>query len=347
MKIVAIDLGKRKSVAGVYETDGDQIRYLTVSSTPQSFHDLVVETAPDRVVIEIGPQAGWVHDVVTALDVEIEVANPSHEAWRWRSVRTKTDRQDALKLPRLSAAGQLPTVYMPRREVRDWRGLIKYRQSLVARRTAIKNSIRAMLTRMCLPMPSGASGWTRDSVARLHELAMIDDGQLWRTALAEDLQQLALVQQSIVRIEGELERIGRADDRVQLLKTIPGVGARLAETIVAVIDDPHRFDRGRRVGSYAGLTPRQFQSGNVNRQGRITSEGHRVLRSLLVQVAWLGLRHNRWMREVYERVRRGSEANKKIAIIAVARRLLIRCWAMLRDNTRWREPSRAALQLAA
>jgi transposase len=299
------------------------------------------------VVIEIGPQAGWVHDLVTALEIEIEVANPSHEAWRWRNVRSKTDRQDALKLARLSAAGQLPTVHMPPREVRDWRGLIQYRQSLVVRRTAIKNSIRAMLTRVCLPMRSGASGWTKESLSRLHELAMIDDAQLWRVSLAEDLQQFALVQQSIGRVERELERVARADDRVQLLKSIPGVGDRLAETLVAVIDDPHRFKRGRQVASYAGLTPRQFQSGSMNRQGRITGEGHRVLRSLLVQVAWLGLRHNPWMRTVYERVRRDSEANKKIAIVAVARRLLIRCWAMLRDETRWREPGRAALSLAA
>ncbi len=347
MRILAVDLGKQKSVACVYEADGERVEYQTVPSTPASLHDVLVEVQPDRVVIEIGPQAGWVHDIVTGMNLEIEVANPCHEAWRWRKVKSKTDRKDALKLARLSAANQLPTVYMPSPEVRQWRGQIQYRQTLVARRTAIKNSIRAMLMRMALTMPSGKSGWTKQSLARLHELATIGDGQLWRAALAEDLQQLALVIQSIARIERELDRVATESAGVQLLKTTPGVGDRLSEAIVAVIDDPHRFSRGRQVASYVGLTPSQFQSGSTNRQGRITGQGHRLLRSLLVQVAWLGLRHNPWMREVYERVRRGKDANKKTAIIAVARRLLIRCWAMLRDGTRWRDTSVASLKLAA
>ena len=347
MKLLAIDLGKQNSVSCIYSTVSTQAEYCTVPSTPESFHDLILNTSPDRVVIEIGPQAGWVHDLVSALEIEIEVANPSHEAWRWRKVKSKTDRKDALKLARLSASKQLPTVYMPPGEVRQWRAIIRYRQALVERRTAVKNSIRAMLLRVCIQMPGGASGWRKQSLERLHELAMVDDGQLWRACLAEDLQQLELLSKSITRIEHELERVSMNDTRVQQLKTIPGVGDRLAETIVAVIDDPHRFRRGREVGAYVGLTPRQFQSGGTDRHGRITGQGHSVLRSLLVQVAWLGLRHNPWIREVYERVRRGSATRKKIAIVAAARRLLIRCWAMLRDGTRWREAGRAALHLAA
>jgi transposase len=347
MKILAIDLGKRRSVGCNYEADGTRIGYVSVDTTPQALHDLIVKSAPDRVVIEVGPQAGWVHDLVTSLEIEIEVANPSHEAWRWRKVRNKSDRKDALKCARLSASNQLPTVHMPSRDVRDWRESIAYRCALRTRRTAIKNSIRAILTRLALPMANGSSAWTKKSLAYLHELATIDDGELWRASLAEELIQLETVERSITRIERELERRAHQDERVALLRTIPGVGPRLSETIVAVIDEPRRFRRSRQVASYVGLTPRQFQSGSMDRQGRISGQGHRLLRSLLVQVAWLGLRNNPWMREVYERVRRGTDSRKKIAIIAVARRLLIRCWAMLRDGTRWRDAGRVSLRLAA
>lgn len=347
MKILAIDLGQQKSVGCVYEAETGEHAYHTVRSTQEAIHELVTDTMPDRVVIEIGSTAGWVYDLVVALEIEIEVANPSHEGWRWRKVKRKTDRGDALKLARLSASSQLPTVYMPSPAVRQWRALIQYRQSLVQRRTAIKNSIRAMLTRHGLRWPGGPRGWTKSAMQRLHELAAIDDGQPWRITLAEDLLQLELQQQSIDRIEKELGRLAQQDKRVELLKTIPAVGDRLAETIVAVIDDPHRFRRGREVASYVGLTPRQFQSGSMNRQGRITGHGHRVLRSLLVQVAWLGQRYNPWMQKVYEQVRRGSDARKKIAIVAVARRLLVRCWAMLRDGTRWRGSEEATLRLVA
>jgi transposase len=234
---------------------------------------------------------------------------------------------------------------MPSPEVRQWRELINYRQTLIKRRTMLKNCIRATLTRIGLNLADGHKGWTQQSLQYLHELATVQDGRPWRAALAEELLQLDLMERSLVRIAGELARLAHKDERVQLLETIPGVGPRLAETIVAVIDDPHRFRRGGQVASYVGLTPRQFQSGSMNRQGGISGQGHRVLRSMLVQVAWLGLRHNRWMLEVYERVRRGSDARKKIAIVAVARRLLIRCWAMMRDGVRWR--SVQSLRLAA
>ena len=123
--------------------------------------------------------------------------------------------------------------------------------------------------------------------------------------------------------------------QVQLLQTIPGVGPRLAEAVVAYIDDPKRFKNGKQVGSYFGLTPRQFQSGSMDRSGGISGMGNALVRTLLVEVSWLGLRHNPWMRAIYERVMRGTKSRKKIAIVAVARRLLVVCWAMLRDNRRW------------
>jgi transposase len=76
----------------------------------------------------------------------------------------------------------------------------------------------------------------------------------------------------------------------------------------------------------------------MNRLGRITKRGSKLLRSLLVEVSWLSLRHNPWLRSLYERMHRGSKTRKKIAIVAVARHLAIYCWAMMRDGTAWRQP---------
>jgi len=77
----------------------------------------------------------------------------------------------------------------------------------------------------------------------------------------------------------------------------------------------------------------------VTGKGHISRAGNRLLRELLVEIAWLGVRHDTWMRGVYEEVRRGSDKRKKIAIVAVARRLLVKLWAMLRDGTPWKEPA--------
>lgn len=131
------------------------------------------------------------------------------------------------------------------------------------------------------------------------------------------------------------------------MQTIPGVGPRLAEALVAVIDDPGRFRNGKQVACYVGLTPRQYQSGSQDRQGGISGAGNHWLRSLLVEVSWLGRHSNPWMREVYERVCGGKASRKKIAIVAVARRLLIRCWAMLRDHESWSPPGGEDAALAS
>jgi transposase len=118
--------------------------------------------------------------------------------------------------------------------------------------------------------------------------------------------------------------------------TIPGVGRRTAEVIVTCLDDPQRFKDVRQVSSYAGLVPKQHQSGQTNRIGAITHRGSRLLRTALVEVAWAMLRYNTWALETYKRICGGQETRKKTAIVALARKLPVRCWAMLRDRKPWR-----------
>ena len=130
-----------------------------------------------------------------------------------------------------------------------------------------------------------------------------------------------------------------------MLETIPGVGSRTAETAVAYLGEARRFANGKQVSAYGGLVPRQFQSGETDRRGRITRRGPALLRKLLVECAWVMLRYNPWARAVYQRLSRGK-ARKKQAIVALARKLLVRCWAMLRDRTPWRTEPTAAPEAA-
>lgn len=344
--ILAIDLGKYNSVACDYciET-GDHV-FEKLPTRPQALHDLIVSRSPVRVVIETGNVAGWVKDLCETLDVPIEIANPNHEGWRWKNVKRKTDRDDALKLAKLSAVGQLPTIRLPDARTRQWRALIAYRGKLVRRRTAIKNSIRALLDRQGLWIAVGRSAWTAAGVQTLGELARpVDAGwtdDLWRGQLALELSALEQTMKMIQQVEQKLDAMGQADSRVQRLQTIPGVGPRLAEIVVATIDDPHRFKSRREVAAYAGLVPRQFESGAMLRQGRITGAGQKLLRALLVEVGWMMKQHNPVLFVIAEKTARGSKTRKKIGIVALARRLLIICWAMLRDQADWQEPKALA-----
>jgi transposase len=341
MNILAMDLGKNKTVCCDYDTNTAEHKFGKVKTSPQQIHDMLAEKAPDKIVFEICSAAGWIYDIAEVLGFEIEVANPSHQGWRWKKVKRKTDRDDALKLAQLSAMKQLPLVHIPEKAVRQKRSLIGYRRKLVERRTKIKNSIRALLDREGLSMPAGKAGWSQSALQKLKSMAVpiseISNDCLWRGQLWMELLQLEHIEYGLAEVTSALDSLGKENTEVQRLQSIPGVGPRLSEAIVAYLDSPGRFDNGKQVGSYAGLTPKQYQSGSMDIQGKISGHGNVLLRSLLVEVSWSGIRYNRWMRETYKRVLRGSPSRKKIAITAVARKLLVRCWAMLRDNQIWRD----------
>lgn len=341
-KIVGIDLGKFKSVACVLNSLDGEYSYCTLRTTPVAMRELLTGETPDRVVIEIGAQAGWIADLCESLGIELQVANPHHDAWRWKNVRRKTDRDDAIRLAQMSDMGTLPTVHMPKAATRQWRSFIAYRHTLVTRRTAIKNSIRSILDQQGISWPSGRSGWTKKTLQTLctytSEATEGKASELWRMQLSLEHKALQQVEELIALIEAKLDAVATADERVRRLRTVPGVGPRLAELVVAVIDDPHRFKTAKQLGAYAGLVPKQYESGTMSRQGRITCRGNALLRAVLVEVGWMMRRYNTWFEEIFDRVCRGAKTRKKIAVVAVARRILICCWAMLRDRTDWRCP---------
>lgn len=346
MKILALDMGKYKTVACDYEQASGKHRFKTSFTTAAALERLVKEVKPDRVVIEVSNLAGWVCDLLRGMGVEIQVANTAEDAWRWHKVKKKNDRADALKIAQLAAVNQLRQVHVPTIDVRQWRSLIAYRQQLVRRRTKAKSHIRDLLVREGQLLPRGAKCWTQLGVAHLEAMARplseLGLRELWRGELAIELRQLRAVQEEINLVEEKLNAIGAADPRVQLLRTIPGVGPRLSEAIVSLIDRPERFTKASEVSAYIGMVPKELDSGETERRGRITRRGSRLVRSLLVEVAWAGLRHNPWVRETYHRICGGRKSRKKIAIVAVGRRLFVRCWAMLRDRTSWQWASGTA-----
>jgi transposase len=274
-----------------------------------------------------------------------KVANTASEAWKFKHAKRKTDKDDALRLAQLEALGQLPTVVIPPKQTREWRSLIAYRQDLVGRRVALQNRIHALLVGQGLPAPRGHRAWTE---AGLHEIAgharsLAECGldELWRGLLELTLTEYRHLLALLKQAEARLDALAKADAGVRLLESIPGVGSRTAEVIVAYLGEPKRFQTAKQVSAYGGLVPRQYQSGESDRRGRITRRGPALLRKLLVECAWVMLRYNRWARVVYVRLSRGK-ARKKQAIVALARKLLVRCWAMLRDKVRWRDETVSA-----
>jgi transposase len=345
--ILALDLGKYKSVACAYAPATTQARFETLATSREQLRKLLARERPAAVVIEACLLAGWVHDLCHELGLACHVANTAGEAWKFKHAKRKADRDDALRLAQLFALGQLPTVTVPPPETRQWRALIAGRQGLVGRRVAVQNRVRAILVGQGLPAPRGAKAWTELGLQGIGQLArpLADCGpdELWRGLLGLALTELRQVRQLADQAEARLDQLAKGSAAVRLLETVPGVGPRTAEAVVAHLHEPGRFGSGKQVSAYVGLVPRQYQSGELDRRGRITRRGPALLRKLLVECAWVMLRYNSWARAVYQRLCRG-QARKKQAIVALARKLLVRCWAMLRDKAPWRDgaPAEAA-----
>jgi transposase len=349
-RILALDLGKFNSVLCDLDPATGNHRFESLATTPKAIHDLLVSLAdkdPAKivVVVETCDTSGWVYDIAVALGFSVLIANPSNEAWRWTRVKRKTDRDDALKLAKMTDRGELPTVYMPSPQQRQRRRLVHHRRTMVGRRTQIKNQIRSIHSQQGLSLPKGTKCWTKigiaqiETEARLLESCSIDE--LWRGRLWVEIQQLKALNELIDQMDKQLDAVAGQDKRVHLLQTVPGVGPRLAETVVVHLDDPHRFKSVADVSSYAGLVPKQIESGTMKRIGRITRRGPSLLRGMLVEVAWMVYRYNKWAQAFVERVSRGIKSRKRIAVVALARKLLVKLWAMLRDGTVWRDPDSA------
>jgi transposase len=344
--ILAIDLGKYKSVACIYRSASDQ-RFTTITTSRADLTRLIDTHRPGVILIEACLLAGWVRDLCAAKGVTCLVANTTSEAWKFKHLKRKTDRDDALRLAEVYRLGKFPGVAIPEKEVREKRGLIEARQKLVGRRVALPNRIRAILVAQGLPAPRGHKAWTALGLAGIatHAQPIAECGplELWRGRLQLALTELEYVKGLLDQAEKKLDELAKGNEGMKLLDTIPGVGPRTAEAVVAFLPQPKLFQTTKQVSAYGGFVPRPYQSTDTDHRGRITKRGPKTLRKLLVECAWVMRRYNPWARAIYQRLTHGGKARKKQAIVALARKLLVRCWAMLRDGTVWRsEPAPAA-----
>ena len=219
--------------------------------------------------------------------------------------------------------GELPTVYMPARSVRQWRITILHRQKTVHKVARAKNRIRALLKGQGLRRPGWRGGWwNRANRDWMCALAREIDGGLWRLQLGHLLAELEMLEAQRDETTRYLDGILSGRGGASLLMSIPGVGPRTAEAVLAYTDDIGRFGSSRKYCSYFGLTPRLDESGSRRRLGHISKQGPAVVRWVLCESSWKVVRHCPAMRKFYLRVLAGQPSRKKIAIVAVARKMV-------------------------
>lgn len=345
MTILTFDLSKLGGTSAwcrydpvlVAAADQKGIVHGTIETTVDGLRGVIERHQPQVVVFESCCISAHLHDQLACDDYRIIVANVNEDEFLWSKNKRKTDKDDALRLARLAATNQLNPVYLPDPVTRQQRQLQRHRNQLTGRRTKIRNSIRSMLQREGIDFPTGWSGWTANMIDQLHQIAdpNPNDAEAWRFTVHLDLIAHAEVEAHIAAITRRLDQYAKQSAAIRLLQTIPGVGPRTAEALVAYIGNPHRFKNGKQVAASLGLVPKQMESGDMRRLGRITKRGDKLVRTLLVEVAWLGRRYNPILKNIFDKVCAGTTTRRKTAAVAVARRLAIMAWAMLRDGTVW------------
>jgi transposase len=343
MWYVGLDVHSKQSSYCILDKGGQVVQEKTVKGPVSGvLAELAAIKRAFTIVYEASCNYGYLYDELSKIARRVVVAHPAQLRLIFKSKR-KNDRMDAKKLAKMLLLDLVPTVHVPSRGVRAWRGMIEHRQRQVDERTRIKNGLRALLRGRGMESPRRL--WTKAGLAWLRAVAFEEPLDAIRR---DDLVgRLDLANASVQRVEAVLDKLGREHPGVVLLMTIDGVGIRTAEAMVAYIDDPARFRHNKAAGSYFGLVPCQDASAGKNRLGHITHDGPPTVRRLLTQAAWQGIRRSPAIRAYFERIRHGDPDRKKIALVATMHYLARVMLAMLRTGEVWQPEVPEAPAVAA
>ena len=336
MYYVGLDVHQARTSVEILDCNGRLFKRSEVKGRwPVLLEELKKVPKPFAVRYEASCGYGYLYEEFSKLADRVTVGHPGQLAWIYKS-KKKHNRVDATKLAKLLFLDMVPAVHVPSRQVRVWRQTVEFRQKVLRSRVTAKNQVRAFLRERGIAPPK--SLWTVKSQAWLKGLELEEGDALRRELLIDQLRES---DQKMRRVERYLNGVAAEHPGVTLLRTIPGVGLRTAEALVAYIDDAHRFGRVKQVGAYFGLVPCQDASADKNRLGHITRDGPGTVRKLLCEAAWTAVRHSPTVKSFFERIVHDDPDRKKIAIVAVAHYLVRVAVAMLRTGECWRERASA------
>lgn len=291
-----------------------------------------------RVALEAGPLSQWIHAGLTAAGFETVLLETRHVKAALSAMTVKTDRRDARGIAQLLRLGWYRPVHAKSASSQEVRALLTARKLLQAKLLDLESGIRGVLRGFGLKVGAISRGRFE---ARVTDL--VEGHAMLETVVGSMLMARAALQAEFARLHRALLGIVRADPVCRQLMSVPGVGAIVAITFKSGIDDPARFRRSRDVGPHFGLTPRKYQSGELDVTGSITKVGDRMVRTALYEAASVMLTRTvrmsplkSWAMAVAKR--RGT----KKARVALARKLGVILHRMWVDGTEFRWSSERA-----
>jgi transposase len=288
---------------------------------------------PAVVGLEATGYARWFHRLLESLGHRVLVGD-AYIIRKCALRRQKNDRRDAELLLDLLLHGDFPAVHIPPVASQEVLRLLRYRQRLVGIQTKLRNSVQALALNYQLRL--GPKLWSKRGQQQLLTLDLDMTDRLQRET---SLELLAQIRTRIRAIEKELTLRADQNERVRLLRTHPGVGLLTSLALVHTLEPVTRFDRARRVAAYCGLDPCESSSGDSIHMGHISKQGNRLLRHLLVEAAHRLVHTSKTdmdLRNFYFRLI-ARKKHAAVAVTAVARKLVLRLYRMLRENIDYTE----------
>jgi transposase len=342
-RFLALDIHKRYLVVGGVNGALDVVLKPRRISYPEWPQWAQANLGPsDAVVLEATTNAWHLYDQVAPLAGRAVVAHPALVKLI-ASARVKTDARDAIHLARLLAANLLPEVWVPPQEVRELRALLAHRQRLVQMRTMCRNRLHSVLHRHNLAPPPGKL-FSEAHRTWWEGLALPPTD---RIRVRHDLASLNHFETLIDETEKELCRFSMVEPwagQIAYLLQLPGIGLLIALTILAAVGDITRFPTPRKLVGYAGLGPGVHLSGETNYGRRITKQGRRDLRWVMVQAAWVAVERSPLWKARFDALAR--RIGRRKAITAIARKLLVVTWIVLSHHAadRHAQPEQVAFK---
>jgi transposase len=334
---IAIDLGGRKSQICIRNSDGKIVEER--SQETRRLRGYLRDQPPSRVVIETCAEAFAVADAALELGHEVRVVPATLVRALGVGARSiKNDERDARVLSEASCRMDLPSVHIPTKQSRQLKSICGMREALVNARTMLINTVRGWLRQETRQLRTGA---TETFAYRVRRLFRERSAQALPRFVERQLEAIEGLNEQIAEADEELAELAKRDETCQRLMTVPGVGPVTALRFVAAIDDRTRFASAHRVESYLGLTPGENSSSERQRRTSLTKAGAPRVRWALTQAAWSARRCRPndpmvvWAKQV--ELRRG----KRVAIVALSRKLAGILYAMWRDGSSY-DPSRGA-----
>lgn len=318
----ALDLHERSIQCVLKDEDGRIVRESKMGKDEESILRFLDGTRA-RVVMESGYNHQHIYDVLKEKGYDVTVAHPLMvKAIAY--ARVKSDKVDARMLADLLRAGMVPEAYIPDRDVREVRDLVRRRHYMVKLRTMLKNKVHAEIATRWIKYEGDL--FTEDGRVFLRSLSI--------DAVDDYLETIEFLSRKIRELDEKVKRVAESDKYAKLLVTIPGVGYYAALLISSEIADIDRFPDYEHLCSYAKLSPGVRQSGETQHTSK--SIGDSMLTWIMVQCTRVHVRRSdsSAITRFYEKV--SARRGEKIAIVAAARKLMRAVYIMLKEEQAFR-----------